>query len=290
MKKRYSVVINGFFLSSVLLGNALPAFALGETEPLSFHGNGSRVIDTGTPSASLPVSIMAEDVSSSANTTTSATYSSSNIAASATTSDYRFAGSLSASGYDEAWRSGGYVRDELTFGSVSSGTYAIDFVFNVNASSQLYDSTGRTDLKLTMSYWDGVSYTPIATQSLLSITGDMATKTVSGTYHLSLAGIDRTNLSESDGAVYLPYTIGLWGEAANGTISWSDVVLADVVVTDNAGVVLVPGSYDLYSDSLAFNAVAVPAAVPLPGAIWLFGLCFSGLAALRAWRENIRFC
>lgn len=287
---RYSVVINGFFVGSVLLGNTLPAFALGGTDPLSFHGNGSRVIDTGTPSASLPVSIMAEQVTSSANATTSAAYSSGGkVSAQATTSDYRFDGSLSASGYDKAWRSGGYVRDEISFDAVSSGIYTIDFVFNVNASAQLFNPSGRTDLMLTMSYWDGLSYKSVATQNLLSLTNDMATRTVSGTYHLLLAGVDRTQLTATDGATYLPYTIGLWGDAANGTISWNNVMLTDVVVTDNAGVVLIPGSYELQSESMTLNAVAAPAEVPLPGAIGLLGAGLAGLVSLRARRE-VRFC
>lgn len=283
MKKRYKFLINGVFLSGILLGNVLPAFALGETNPLSFQGNGSRVIDTGTPSAMLPVSVMAQDISSIVNTTSSVTYSGNNVSAEATTSDYGYSGSISASGYNTAWRSGGYFHDEISFGSVNSGTYTIDFVFDVNASAELYDNSGRTDLTMTMSYWDGYSYTSLDTKYLLSVSGNGGSEAVSGAYHLSLTGIDYTDLVESGHQSFLPYTIGLWGDAVNGSLSWTDVVLADVIVTDESGAILVPGSYELQSDSLAFNAVTSD--VPLPGAIWLLGFGFAGFAGLRG-REN----
>jgi len=286
MIKKDAFFLKGVVLSVVVLGNALPAFALGETNPLSFQGNGSRIIDTGRPGPVLPVSIMAENISTQVNTTSTASYTGANISASATTSDYGFSGSVAASGYSNAWRSGGYFHDEVSFSPVNSGTYSIDFIFNVNANTLLFQD-GRTDLAMTLSYWDGHAYTSLDTKYLLSANGSNITQSVSGEYQLSLTGIDSTNLIESGNTAFLPYTIGLWGGAVNGSISWGNIVLTDVVVKDSAGVILNPNSYALHSDSLAFNAVAAPAEVPLPGAIWLLGLGFAGFAALRR-RENKR--
>lgn len=279
MKKHYRVFINGLVFGGTLLVGALPAFAIGENSSLSFHGNGSRVIDINTPSATLPVSIMAQDVKSSGNTSSSTSYNGSNISASATTSDYGFSGSLSASGYAGAWRTGGYFHDELSFSSIQNGSYTIDFVFNVHASAQLYSNTGRSDLTMIMSYWDGHSYTSLDAQYLLSVNGTQQASTVSGAYQISLAGIDYTNLIETNGKLFLPYTIGLWGDAVDGNVSWNDVILTDVVVRDSAGAVLGQNSYGLQSDSLVFQSVT--SEVPLPGAIWLFSLGFAGLAGLR---------
>ncbi len=283
MKKRDVLFIKGIFLSCLLLGNALPAFALGELNPLSFQGNGARIIDTGTSSRGLPVSIIAESISPQVNTTSSATYSATNVSAWATTSDYGFSGSITASDNSNAWRSGGYFRDEVSFSSVNSGTYSIDFIFNVNANTQLYSQYGRTDLAMTLSYWDGHAYTSLDTKYLLSASGSNINKDVSGEYHLSLTGIDRTNLIESENQVFLPYTFGLWGDAVNGSISWSNIALTDVIVTDDTGAILTPDLYTLHSDSsLAFNEVA---AVPLPGTVWLLGLACAALATLRG-RNN----
>lgn len=291
MKKRNRILINGVFLSGILLGNTIPAFALGEINPLSFQGNGSRVIDTGKPSIPRAVTIMAEDISSSANSTSSVTYSgnsgASTVSASATTSDYEFSGSLSASGNDKAWRTGGYFYDEISFSAATSGTYSIEFVFNINASAQLFTTTGRTDLTMTMSYWDGHRYRSLDTQRLLSISGNNLTGSVSGPYHLAMTGINYTNLNNSGSQTYLPYTIGLWGDAVNGSISWSNVALADVIVKDAAGNTLAPSSHTLQNDSIAFNAVTAPQDVPLPGAVWLLGFGFAGLAGLRG-RTNSR--
>jgi len=278
MNRKYALLLNGVVLSGVVLGNALPAFALGESSPLSFQGNGSRIIDMGRPSAVLPVSIMAENLSARANTTSSVNYSNTNLSASATTSDYGFSGSIDASGYNTAWRSGGYFHDEVAFNQVNSGTYSIDFIFNVNANTRLFSEVGRTDLAMTLSYWDGRSYTSLDTKYLLSARGSNINRGVSGEYQLSLTGINRSNLIESANTTFLPYTIGLWGSAVNGAISWSNIVLTDVIVKDSAGVILNPDAYALHSDSLAFNAVS---AVPLPSTIGLLGVACAGLAALR---------
>ena len=279
MKKHYTVIIHGLVLGGTMLIGALPAFALGENSSLSFHGNGSRVIDTNTPSANLPVSIAAEDVKNTVNTSSSASYAGSNISASATTGDYGFSGSLSASGYAGAWRTGGYFHDELSFSSIQNGSYSIDFIFDVHASSQLYSTSGRSDLTMIMSYWDGHSYTSLDAQYLLSVNGTQAAREISGAYQISLSGINYTNLIENNKKMFLPYTIGLWGDVVNGNLSWSDVILTDVVVRDDTGSVLTQNSFGLESDSLVFQSVTTE--VPLPGAIWLFGFGFAGLAGLR---------
>lgn len=279
MKKQYSLLINGLVLGGGMLLGALPAFALGENSSLSFQGNGSRVIDTNTPSASLPVSIMAEDLRNSSNSSSSVSYAGSNISASATTSDYGFSGSLSASGYNGAWRTGGYFHDELSFSSINEGNYTIDFVFDVHASAQLYSETGRSDLTMIMSYWDGHAYTSLDAQYLLSVNGIQQASEISGAYQISLSGIDYSNLIQTSDKIFLPYTIGLWGDAVDGNVSWNEVILTDVLVRDGSGAVLTQNSISLESNSLVFNSAA--SEVPLPGAIWLFGFGFAGLAGLR---------
>lgn len=279
MKNVHKFLLKGGLVASFSLCFGGPAFALGLTDPLLFQGNGSRVIDTGTASASLPVTVVAEDITNISNSTSTVNYSGSGLTAWATTTDYGFSGSISSSGYAKAWRSGGYFKDELSFGSSISGTYSIDFVFDVNANAELYDISGRTDLTMTMSYWNGSSYSSVDTQYLLSHTGDPAQTILTGAYELSLTGIDYTNLVVSQDKIYLPYTIGLWGDAVNGSISWNDVILADVIIKDELGSILTPDLYNLESGSTAFNSATSD--VPLPSAVFFLGAGFASVAGLR---------
>lgn len=288
MNRKYAFLLKGVVLGAVVLGNVMPAYALGESKAKAkrFQGNGSRIIDTGKPGPVLPVTIKAEKIKTKSNTTSSVHYFGNNIFASATTSDYGFSGSVAASGYANAWRAGGYFHDEVAFRTVNPGTYSIDFIFNVNANAQLYKG-GQTDLAMTLSYWDGQAYASQDTKYLLSASGNNINKSVSGKYQLSLTGIDSTNFINGGNTAFLPYTIGLWAGAVNGSISWCNVVLTDVFVKDSQGVILNPASYDLNSDSLAFNSVTAQAPVPVPGAVWLLGFGLAGLAAVRR-RESKR--
>jgi len=133
-----------------------------------------------------------------------------------------------------------------------------------------------------MSYWDGTSYRILDDASVLSISGDETSDSVSGTFSLSLTGSDSGNLFES--GTYLPYTIGMWGDVVNGSIAWNGVELADVIVTDADGNIPDPDTYLLQSanGSLALASFEnPPAAVPVPGAAWLFSFGFAGIAGLR---------
>ena len=274
MKKQNIYLLNGFFLSSIVLGGAVPAFALGLADPLAYQGNGSRVIDTGTPDWPLPVTIVAEHLSNSINDATAVSCSGNNISASASTSDYRFGGSVSATGHDTAWRSGGYFQDELYFES-DGGSASIEFVFDVSVSAQLYNVEGRTDLSASMSYWDGISYTTVGYEPVLSLSGSQSSFTGDWRFAFSL--------DECESGTYLPYTIGIWGDVVNGALSWNGE-LVDVIVTDGEGNNLDPESYLLRSNngSLAFAGFENPPSdIPVPATAWLFGLGFAGLAGLR---------
>jgi hypothetical protein len=287
MEKRYTYLFKGLCVGALLWGSAAPAFALGLSSPLQFQGNGSRVIDTGTPSASLPVTIVAEQTSPASNTSTSTTFSDpvadSTVSASAATGDYLFNGSVSASGFSSAWRAGGYLNDELSFTPAKSGAYSIDLIFNVTASSQLFSTTGQSNLAMTLSSWDGVSYTVVDTKNVFSLSGNQGNGSISGTYHLLLSGIQNPNPGTANGTIYLPYSIGVWGDAVNGSLTWTNIALDGVEVLDGTGTLVSAGSYSLCSNSLAFTSVASP--VPLPGAIWLLGMGLTGLAGLRV-RKN----
>lgn len=282
MKKQNNILVASLFLGGLIVGTSVQAFAIGETSPLSFHGTGARIYDLNAPGSTTSYAIAAENNSTTANSSSSATYSGSNVNASTAASEYSFNGSVSASGYTMPWRSGGYFYDELTFSPATPGMYSIDFVFDVNASAALFDASGgRADLSMTMSYWDGVRYSPLLdTTNLISISGNQGSAAVSGQYHLVMNGIDATAFTQPGESLYLPYTVGIWGDAVNGSITWNDISLFDVLVMDETGTVInSTGAYNLQSDSLMFSTVTSD--VPLPAAFWLLGLGFAGLAGMR---------
>lgn len=273
MNMGHRMLIRGVFLGSIIFSSVLPASAGFEENFLAFQSVGSLIVKTNNLDNFMPFALVAADIRPGVNSASSVAYSSGNkVNVNASVSDYTFNGTVKAVEGTGAWHAGSYIQDDLSFSVQKSGVYSIDFIFNVNASMELYEDYSKAKLNMTMMSWKGYSYKSLGTKSLL-FSGSDDSATFSTSYKFSMKNIE----VEAGNQVILPYLIGLWGDVVNAKISWSNVTLADVLIKDQSGTVLAPDSFSLTSESIAFNEVVSPAPVPLPGAAWLLGFGVMGL-------------
>lgn len=286
MKKFNKTYWQGALLAAGVFASAAPASALGLNSSLGLQGNGSKIIgvDLLTPPY---MTVPAQQTSSTVNTSTSTSYSNTIVNGWATTSDYASRGAITASGHNantSFYRAGGYFQDELYFESKNNQAAVVEFVFNVNANARLLADGGRADLSLYWTTSDGVANTDLSYTPFLDITGKAGQ---SGAFNgtVTLAMNDANSANSIASGTYLPFTLGVWGDVADATASWENMIsLADVLVKDTSGHILATQDYILRSanGSVYFSSFQNPAAaVPLPSSLLLLSLAIAGLAGVR---------
>jgi hypothetical protein len=288
MKKSTQQYWQGAVLAATVFVSATPAFALGVPSPLGLQGNGSKIIGVDLLNPPNYLTVLTQQTKTTVNTSTdTGKYSTAIVTGQAKTSDYVSRGSITASGHDadtSYFRAGGYFKDELYFESKNNQAAVIEFVFNVNANAKLLADGGRANLSLSWTYYDGSTNTSLSYKPFLNVTGKAGQ---SGTFNntVTLATNDANEANTIASGTYLPFTLGIWGDVANATASWENMIsLADVLVKDTAGNLLDSQDYILRSanDSNYFAAFEnPPAAVPLPSSLLMFSLASAGIAGLR---------
>lgn len=272
----------GGVICTAFFAGASSAAAIGLSTPLGWQGAGSRIIDTGSASPPLPITVVQEDITSDVNASTATSYQDTFVNGQAATAAYNFAGSISATGTSSAWRAGGYFRDEFYFETTDNAPAALELVFDIDATAALLDASGSADLSLTWSMWDGADWNLLSHTNLIALSGTTTATNYSG--QITLASTDANPANLIDSGTYLPFSLGLWGDALDAKIDWGGAVyLSGVVVKDAAGKTLGNDQYTILSanDSSAFSAFQNPSPVPVPPTLVLLGAGLAGLAGTR---------